>query len=593
MLKLLTSLSFSKRLLLLFIVSSIVPLFLLSFVFMEISQWTLQRNSMRQAEDVIDSVSKTAAETVSGAFSLARELALSSSVMDWCSDRGSVEENNALISNLFQDIALRGKDSDYQIYLVSYKSERTISRGIVPQEYTLASYSDWGIFHRIRKEIDGTLFVQPHHLTGNCIAAVCVPVCNFDGRREGCVIVDILRSGFAAKLSNLSGINIFSQFYIYDSSGCIAYSSYSVEAEGSFMQDIQIPVAKSQLQSVCSTVSVPFSESSVYVCGILPDDEKLWFVRGLRHLTVKTALLTALFAILIAAVVSRSVAQPVRSLADAMQHAEAGELDVQCPEPTYPFADRDMTFLIRRFNKMVSHISQLTDDRVEQQRLLRVAEVKSLQAQISPHFLYNTLNSIKSMAKFAGATKISKMVTNLGKLLRDSFAPEDDFCSIEHALEIVRNYFDIESMRWENKFLFVEEIDQKLLPYPIPRLVIQPVVENALVHGLEEKGESGTLYIRGYFEDREDGTRDIIIEVHDDGIGMDEKALQEIQENLRNVTRSKRLGSNGIALVNTHSRLRLLYGESYGLSIQSQKDRGTTVSIRIPEDLRHDKSSGC
>lgn len=577
MLKFLTGLSFSKRLLILFIISSIVPLFLLSFVFMEISQWTLKRNSLRQADDVIYSVMKTAKGSIDGAFSLGKALADSPLVVDWCSGRGSLEKNNALISDLFQDIAQLGKDNEYQVYLVSFEPKKTISRGVVPEEYNLASYSDWGIFHRSHKEPDGTLFVQPHPHTGNCIAAVCVPVGN-----AGCIIVDILRSGFSSRLAKVSGINIFSQFYIYDESGCIAYSGFSTEVEGSFLQDIQLPQTKVKAQAL----------SPLYVCGILPSDENLWFIHGLRHLTIMTALLTAVFAVVISALVSRSVAHPVRRLADAMQHAEAGELDVQCPEPTHPLADKDMKFLIRRFNKMVTHIAQLTDDRVEQQRLLRIAEVKSLQAQISPHFLYNTLNSIKSMAKFAGASNISKMVTNLGKLLRDSFAAEGDFCSIEHAMELVHNYFDIEAMRWENKFAFVEEIDQQLLSYPIPRLIIQPVVENALVHGLEEKGVSGTLYIRGYFEAGIDGKRDILIEVQDDGIGMDEKTLHEIQENLRTVTRTKRLGSNGIALVNTHSRLRLLYGEAYGLTIRSTAGVGTTVTIRIPEDSRHDTSSG-
>ncbi|MBR1911051.1 MAG: sensor histidine kinase, partial [Treponema sp.] len=566
--------------------SSIVPLFLLSFVFMEISQWTLKRNSMRQARDVVSSVMDATEATVDDAFSLGTTLASSSFVEDLCSGRGDLEENNAMISNLFQDIAQRGKDSDYQVYIVSFELEHTISRGTVPPEYHLASYSDWGIFHRMKENGAATMFVQPHPLTGNCIAAVCVPV-----GAVGCVIVDILRSGFSNRLSEVSGMNIFSQFYIYDASGCIAYSCFSGENEGSFIQDIHCSVSKIISSSVAETIPSPFLQTHLSVCGILPEDENLWFIHGLRHLTVMTAFLTALFAIVISAVFSRSVAQPVRSLADAMQLAESGELDVQCPEPSNPLADRDMMFLIRRFNKMVSHISKLTDDRVEQQRLLRVAEVKSLQAQISPHFLYNTLNSIKSMAKFAGATKISKMVTNLGKLLRDSFASEGDFCSIEHALEIVRNYFDIEAMRWENKFLFVEEIDQKLLSYPIPRLVIQPVVENALVHGLEEKGMSGTLYIRGYFKTRADGKRDILIEVQDDGSGLDENTLQEIQENLRTVTRTKRLGSNGIALVNTHARLKLLYGDGYGLSIHSKAGSGTTVTICIPEDSRHDTSA--
>ncbi len=589
-----------------FILCSILPLFLLSFVFTEISQWTVRRNTQHQAEDVIREAAAIAQETINTAANLGRQLSTSALVTQWCSGGGTKEETNTLISELFQAVARSVNESDYQIYFVSpAQGGTTISRNIVPPEYTLAQYADWGIFHRVKEIPDGTLFVQPHPKTGNCIAAVCVPVSG-----SGYVIVDILRSGLAAKLSQVADMNMFASLYIYDSSGCIAYSGFSREAEAAFLQDLMrtSDTNPSDQTLPARTVSTAFSSARLHICGILPKGENTRYILGLQKMTLKTAFLTALFAVIISIIISRSVAQPVKSLADAMQKAESGELDVQCNEPANAFADQDMIFLIRRFNKMVYRIGELTDDRVEQQRLLRVAEVKNLQAQISPHFLYNTLNSIKSMAKFAGAANVARMVTKLGKLLHETFASEGDFCSIEHALEAVRNYFDIEAMRWENRFLLIEDVDQELLPYPIPRLVIQPVVENALVHGLEEKTTNGTLNIRGYFQEHSDsdapqtpGTdgsstvthkRDIIIEVSDDGAGMDAVTLKEIQENLRTVTRTKRLGSSGIALVNTHSRLRLLYGEAYGLSIQSQEGSGTTVTIRIPEDTKHDTSVG-
>ena len=168
-----------------------------------------------------------------------------------------------------------------------------------------------------------------------------------------------------------------------------------------------------------------------------------------------------------------------------------------------------------------------------------------------------------------------------------------DYYSIERALELVQNYFDIEAMRWENKFEIIEEIDPELLSYPIPRLVLQPVVENALVHGLEEKTGKGKLIIKGYFDSKSDGKRDIVLIVQDDGEGIKPDKLAALRnkinsastENIKIDLDGKELGSNGIALVNTNTRLKLLYGEGYGLSIDSEKDKGTTVTIRLKEEV--------
>ena len=199
------------------------------------------------------------------------------------------------------------------------------------------------------------------------------------------------------------------------------------------------------------------------------------------------------------------------------------------------------------------------------------------------------------MAKFAHSPEIVKMVTNLGKLLRESIISDNglytDYYSIEKSLELVQNYFDIESMRWENKFDFVEEIDPELLSYPIPRLVLQPVVENALVHGLEEKTGRGKLVIKGFFDEKENGDRDIVFVIQDDGDGIKENKLNCLRNKLNSdsdeniqTEEEQKLGCNGIALVNTNKRLKLLYGEGYGLSIDSKPGEGTTVTIRLKEN---------
>ncbi len=529
-------------------------------------------------------------ERITGnAKEFAQELAKDPNVIKWCSGK----DDASIVSDLFQNIARSTNDDIYQVYIVSESQKsRAISRQSIPQEYKSNIYVDWGILHKTRINGKATFFAQPHPKSlPNVVIAACVPVYKVtaSGSSEisGFVIIDILRDGLAKECSKIEGLTTLHDFFIYDESGCIAFCVQNEYNERSFVQDMTDYGEKIFLQPVSGT---PF-----FAQGIMSAATDKPFVHGLRRMVLYTAIIASILAIIVAVIVSRSVAQPVQSLSTAMKIVEQGNLSVRCDEPTNAFSDLDLILLIRQFNSMVSRIEKLTDERVEQERLLRVAEIKNLQAQISPHFLYNTLNSIKSMAKFAHSPEIVKMVTNLGKLLRESIISDNglytDYYSIEKSLELVQNYFDIESMRWENKFDFVEEIDPELLSYPIPRLVLQPVVENALVHGLEEKTGRGKLVIKGFFDEKENDDRDIVFVIQDDGDGIKDNKLNCLRNKLNSdsdeniqTEEEQKLGCNGIALVNTNKRLKLLYGEGYGLSIDSKPGEGTTVTIRLKEN---------
>ncbi len=574
--------SFSKRLLLLFILCSTLPLFLLSFVFSEISRYVVARNAVNRAIEVSENILQSIEQTTKSAAKLAEKLAADQNTLAWC--KGN--DDATIVSDLFQNIAKNSNDDIFQVYIVSdSQKSQAISRQTVPQEYKNTIYNDWGILHKSRTSGETTFFAQPHPKSSpNAVLAVCVPV-----EKSGFVIIDILREGLEKECSKTEGLTSLQDFFIYDKSGCIAFSVQNEFHERSFIQDLNDIDEEVFLE--------PVAETPFFAKGIIPEATDEPYIRGLQRMVIYTAIIASIIAVIVAAFVARSVAQPVQSLSTAMKLVEGGNLSVRCEEPSDSFTDYDLILLIRQFNSMVSRIERLTDERVEGERLLRVAEIKNLQAQISPHFLYNTLNSIKSIAKFAHSPEIVKIVTNLGKLLRESIISENgfytDYYSIEKSLELVRNYFDIEAIRWENKFEFVEEIDSELLSYPIPRLVLQPVVENALVHGLEEKAGKGRLTIKGFFEKNKDGKRDLVLIVQDDGQGMKKDKLLALRNklasnsqdsNLKDINEDE-LGSNGIALVNTNTRLKLLYGEGYGLSIASEPDKGTTVTIRLREEV--------
>jgi len=600
-------LSFFRRLLLSFVLCSIIPLFLLAFVFTGASSRVLKKNTARQAKEIVSAAAGMMKSCLAEAYDAGSEIAEDSSVISWCAGNGTELEASGRTSDIFQKIARLKKDTSFHVYILSQNPQKKVlSRNQIPDEYQFKAYAGWGVLKKVSDSNECVLFVQPHPENGEqTIAAAAIPVFSDSAKktRVGFVIVDILRRGLFDQFSLIAGIQgRFDQLMVYDKSGCIAFSAFSPDKEASFFTD-------NETQNDGRSFYSPVGRDGLTVCGILPETGGERYINDFRSVALIIALITSIVSFAVALILSRSIAQPVQELTKTMLLVESGDLSVRCPETSNARTDTEMSFLIGRFNHMIERIAKLSDDRVEQQRLLRVAEIKRLQAQISPHFLYNTLNSIKSMAKLAGVNDIARMVTNLGKILHDGFTSGEDFCSIEKSLELVHNYFDIESARWENKFTFIEKVDPRLLPYPLPRFVIQPVVENALVHGLEEKNEHGTLTINGFFEERNDGSADIVIEVRDDGAGIPEAKLKLIQNSLEHTSErqnvivaqtkigggedKQNLGSNGIALVNTHLRLRLLYGNEYGLTIQSTEGAGTVVTIRAPREGKHDESSYC
>ncbi len=624
--------SFFWRILSAFVLCGMAPLFLLSVVFTGAVEHVIEKNNYRRAAESVESVRLVADSFVQTAIRTAEHLSASAAVIGYCAngDAASPAAQSLLVSDIFQETRLYAEDDDFQIYVIPADGRPVLSKKTIPAQYELASYGGWGVFNAARSELNRTdgcspyvLFGQPHPDSGNqTVAAVIVPVYGtaapaaalsraqdgFPAGVTGFVIVDILRKGFASRITQIAGLQgALDTLLLYDKNRCVLYSHFSLETESTFFD----PAPDFGTETAATHVArSPLSGLSVY--GGQPEIGTVQFVRDLRSVALLIAFLTAGISFFAAVLFSRSITRPVEALARAMRKAESGDLSVRCEEPYADASQTDeMSFLIRCFNRMVGRIGRQVDDIVEQQKRLRIAEVKTLQAQINPHFLYNTLNSIKSTAKLAGAHKVANMVTALGKILRYEFTPEENFAPLEKELEMARNYFEIEAYRWDGRFSLEESVDPRVTACAVPRLVIQPLVENALIHGLEEKNGAGTLRITASVEIgvRFPQQSDIVIEIRDDGRGMSEERLAALQSVLAETAESGRpqfsadahvadapvsadtpvpaagnamTDSNGIALVNTHRRLKLLYGDRYGLTVDSKRECGTVVTVRIP-----------
>lgn len=244
-------------------------------------------------------------------------------------------------------------------------------------------------------------------------------------------------------------------------------------------------------------------------------------------------------------------------------------------------------------NKILIKLKDSMDREYMAKILKKQAEINSLQSQINPHFLYNTLEAIRGQALVENSYEIAEMTEALSRIFRYSISKNGNLVSIKDEIKNVENYFLIQQFRFNNKFnLSIIYSEEEALEYFIPKLTIEPIVENSICHGLEKKLGEGKIEIRITATNRR-----LIINISDDGIGIDKKSLEKINERLKNNVEDIKDSVNdqhtGIALINVNERIKLCFGNDYGVAISSTLMMGTDVEIVVPlvkEDGKYNMS---
>jgi len=234
--------------------------------------------------------------------------------------------------------------------------------------------------------------------------------------------------------------------------------------------------------------------------------------------------------------------------------------------------------LFKTYNKMSEKINTLINKVYKEKLVMKDAEIKALQAQINPHFLYNTLETINWKAKLNGVEDISEMVTALSSIIDANLDRNNEkMIPIKKELEYIDNYNLLIQKRFGKKIAFVKYIDDEALMYKIPKLLIQPLIENAIYHGLETKKGGGTVELVITIEE---GT--VLIVIADDGTGIDDVTLNKLKESLDKNDENQYESRTKIGIMNVHKRIRLIYGDEYGLKIFSEANKGTTIILKLP-----------
>jgi two-component system sensor histidine kinase YesM len=309
------------------------------------------------------------------------------------------------------------------------------------------------------------------------------------------------------------------------------------------------------------------------VVGVSYFDEMLSSTNELINVYYFIAVLLIGVAMVLAVLLTNKITQPIRKLQESMRSVQDGNFEVNVGEVV---GQDEIGSLIYSFQIMVQKIKQLIEHNTNVQEEKRKNELNTLQAQINPHFLYNTLDSIIWMAEGHDTKNVILMTSSLAKLLRKSISNKRELVTVAEEIEYTRSYLVIQKMRYKDKLKYSINVEDSVQGVEMVKLIVQPIVENAIYHGIKYKEGMGNIIIEASLMEN-----DILIQVMDDGQGMNEEQLAHILDEKETDMRK-----NSVGVWNVHRRIQLYYGIEYGISYVSSIGMGTIASIRLPNVRR-------
>lgn len=272
---------------------------------------------------------------------------------------------------------------------------------------------------------------------------------------------------------------------------------------------------------------------------------------------------------MINAFISDKISNPIKRLDGSVREIESGNLDVEI----VPSGSYEVEHLGKSIKNMLGRIKVLMSDLVDEHNAKRKSEFDTLQSQINPHFLYNTLDIIVWMIENENSDKAVNIVTALAKFFRISLSKGKNIITVKDEVEHVRNYLMIQNMRFKNRFEYSIDVDEEVLSYSSLKLMLQPLVENAIYHGMEFMDGDGEIDVKVFKEDDS-----LYFTITDNGLGMSEDMVETLLS--KDFVPSKK--GSGIGVKNVNERIKLYFGSEYGLKVESEPDEGTKITIHLP-----------
>ncbi|WP_040215018.1 sensor histidine kinase [Clostridium polynesiense] len=493
----------------------------------------------------------------------------------------SSAEGESILSSL-----MTGREGKIQIRVIDADSSKTLGSTESINIYDSTVYKEWGIFHLIRRNKDSmVLFPNVLNTASGKNISLSLGRAIQDDRENiiGYAIIDILRSTLIKELS-LGDIESHvvltgeKNIVFLDTSSLIQEGKVLPEellgAKGSETWELIKDEGKAHYKSALGASSYGYS-IYVYI------DTSDFYVSMKLIITISciAMFIVTLISMAAAYFLAKRMYNPVDVLVKAMEKIAQGDMNLRLKEDnrqTY-----EMSLLTRGFNRMIDEINRLISKVVEQSSLQKTAEIKALQAQINPHFLYNMLNEIKALAKLNRNSEISKFVVYLGNLLRRSITYNEAFISVKEEMDFAGDYLELQKIRYEDSFQVQMDIQKDIMEARIPNLIIQPLVENSIIHGFAEKNGENIIIIKGF----KTSDNKVVFEIYDNGVGLEDGYIEYVN----NFSEESEI-YKGVGVINVQKRLKLIYGKDYGIHLESEKGNYTRITVTLPyrkeDDIR-------
>jgi two-component system sensor histidine kinase YesM len=399
------------------------------------------------------------------------------------------------------------------------------------------------------------------------VISIAREIVDAEGEHLGVLLIDIDYNLFVDYLTNL---DLGSRGYVFIVSvdGQVVYhpdASYFGDAKmaASLVEICELGEGyKSEMGLM--TFKTTIGHSDWIMVGLSSLDNLSFLRRQLVETVFFVSVALVLFGVFSAIYVAKKVTSPIKSLESAMREIDESWKHVNLPAD----ATSEVLSLTKQYNLMLDHIKLLLDEVKTNQVKLRAFEIQSLQSQINPHFLYNTLDTIVWLAEFGETNKVVSVTQALAQLLRVTLKGDDGLIDFDEELNHVRAYLAIQEQRYEDALSYEITVDIQTQGFKVPKLILQPIVENAIYHGIREGSGVGRILIRAFEMESV-----LSVEIVDNGRGFEVGSREK----------DDRVKLGGVGISNVDQRLRLIFGSEYGLVVESELGKGTCVRYRIPK----------
>lgn len=557
----------------------------------------LQNSLMQSTETSLRLLSDSMNESINDVYRLARFCQTNSNIATYIErnptpssvlsvatyDRLN-EEYNSNPSNAFiPRIAVISHENFLQIVNSTYSSTANLAEE-VPE---LSFFDD--LLNAPQYDFSTGFIADPFHRKGRMVLPIIRPITyQYYAKQAGYLFMEVSSDLFTTPLKRYNiaedssiYLTLGEHTYIYEENSLIEiaekYESLADMSNSALATDTIISQIKDSNNTHKIMISTPLDMPGCYITQSISHRELNSQLMNFVKILIATLIGIMTIGIGLVFIMNRMINVPVRKLQDKMFRIAEGDFS---HDPSIEW-DHELGEIGRGINALSENVYLLMNKRLEDEKQKKDLEYKMLQSQINPHFLYNTLNSIKWMATIQGANGIAEMTTALSRLLKSISKGTSLLVDIREELSLLENYFTIQSYRYGGTITMKIEVeDEALYSSEIIKFTLQPLVENAIFHGIEPTGSTGTIVIHVGYELLSENTEPSIrIDVTDDGVGMSqEKAQQILQSNSDNSADFFR----EIGVSNVHKRLQYEFGEEYGITIASVEGEFTTMSIHIP-----------